>query len=350
MKRTTRSAKPARAKRGTEVKTFQANFDAIVDNVGTVIKGKAEAVRLVLTAMLAEGHVLLEDLPGTGKTMLARALSQSIKADVSRIQCTPDLLPSDVTGSPVLDMETHKFDFRKGPVFSNVLLVDEINRATPKTQSALLEAMQERAVTVDGTTYQLPMPFLMLATQNPIELAGTFPLPEAQLDRFLLKLSMGYPDRSAEAEMMDANVVREAITTLKPVTTTAEIVKLQAWARENVELTEPLKMYIIDVCQATRSDPSLMIGASPRASLSLMRVSRVRAASQGRTQVYPDDVRAVLVAVLSHRLILTPDAQLRDDTVEKVVERILGRVRVPLGVEGNGKAADAPDLSAFTEK
>lgn len=325
-RRLPRSDKPRRP-----TSSFQEAFERIVANASEVIKGKESALRLVLTAMLADGHCLLEDMPGTGKTMMARALSTSIDARVSRIQCTPDLLPSDVTGAPVLDPRTGVFSFREGPVFSNVLLVDEINRATPKTQSALLEAMQERNVTIDGQTHRLPTPFLILATQNPLEMAGTFPLPEAQLDRFLLKLSVGYPDREAEGDLLDANRSSEAITRLGPVSSTEEIISMQQFC-QGIELPDPVKMYIVDVCQATRTDPSLLMGASSRASISLVKASRVRAASQGRDVVLPDDVRALLGPVIEHRLILTPDAQLRDETVHNVLERILARVPVPLGV------------------
>jgi MoxR-like ATPase len=286
---------------------------------------------MVLCAVLADGHVLLEDLPGTGKTMLARSLAQTIDAASSRIQCTPDLLPADVTGAPVLDMRTHEFVFRPGPVFTSVLLVDEINRATPKTQSALLEAMQERRVTVDGVTHPLPRPFLMLATQNPIELAGTFPLPEAQLDRFLFKLSIGYPDKAAEKQVLKANRTSEAITSLTGATDQAEVVRMIEWAAE-VNVSDEVMEYIIDLCAATREDPSLMIGASTRASLALMRAARVLAAAAGREDVYPDDVRQILSPVWAHRLVLTPDAQLRDDTVARVIERVLGRVKAPMGV------------------
>ena len=310
---------------------FKQRFDAILDNVERVIKGKRDVIRLVLTAVLADGHVLLEDLPGTGKTMLARSLAQSIDAPTNRVQCTPDLLPADVTGSPVLDMRTHEFKFRPGPIFTSVLLVDEVNRATPKTQSALLEAMQERMVTVDGVTHPLPRPFLMIATQNPIELAGTFPLPEAQLDRFLFKLSLGYPGRDAEKEVLRANRTDEAIVHLQAVTTQAEVIRMTEWAKD-VALADEVMDYIVDLCRATREDPSLQIGASTRASLALMRASRVAAAAAGREDVYPEDVRALLLPVWAHRLVLTPDAQLRDDTVEKVIERVIGRVKPPLGV------------------
>jgi len=299
--------------------------------VEKVIKGKGKAIRLVITAILAEGHVLMEDLPGTGKTMLARAIAQTLDARTSRIQCTPDLLPSDITGSSVVDLDTRQFAFREGPVFTNILLADEINRATPKTQSALLEAMQERRVSVDGVTHQLPRPFLLLATQNPIELAGTFPLPEAQLDRFLFKISLGYPDRGAEIQVLDANYVAEAIDSLTSVCAVEEIVEMQQWPK-GVQFSEAMKEYVVDICQATRTDPSLQLPASPRASLALMRASRVVAAANGREDVLPDDVNAVLQPVLAHRLALTPDAELRDDTIDKVIERITSRVKPPLGI------------------
>jgi MoxR-like ATPase len=308
---------------------FQETFERIAVNIEKVIKGKSRAVRLVLTAILAEGHVLLEDLPGSGKTMLARAIAQTVEAGTARIQCTPDLLPSDITGSSVIDLQSRQFAFRKGPVFTNILLADEINRATPKTQSALLEAMQERRVSVDGVTHVLPRPFLLIATQNPIELAGTFPLPEAQLDRFLFKISLGYPDAAAEIDVIDSNLYGESIDVLESACSVDEVIALQEWAR-GVQLAPAIKQYIVDMVQATRSEPSLQLPASPRATLALVRASRVAAAANGREDVMPEDVSMVLEPVLAHRLALTPDAELRDDTVDKVITRILGRIKPPL--------------------
>jgi MoxR-like ATPase len=309
--------------------TFQERFERIAGNIEKVIKGKQRAVRMVLTAILADGHVLLEDLPGTGKTMLARAISQTMEASTARVQCTPDLLPSDITGSSVIDMATREFSFKRGPVFTNVLLADEINRATPKTQSALLEAMQERRVSVDGVTYTLPRPFLLIATQNPIELAGTFPLPEAQLDRFLFKVSLGYPDAGAELEVLDSNAQGLAIEKLEAVCTVDEMIAMQEWPK-GVQIAPQIKQYIVDLAQATRTEPSLQLPASPRASLSLLFAARVVAAANGREDVLPDDVQSILQPVLAHRLALTPDAELRDDTIEKVIERITSRVKPPM--------------------
>jgi MoxR-like ATPase len=310
---------------------FADRFDLMVRNIGTVLKGKDDVVRLSLTALLANGHLLFEDYPGTGKTMLARAISSTVSATTSRVQCTPDLLPADITGSPVLDRSTGGFVFRPGPVFANVFLADEINRATPKTQSALLEAMAERTVTVDGTTHRLPSPFFVLATENPIELAGTFPLPEAQLDRFLFKLQLGYASPDAEVEVLLSHRTGDAIDTIEPVVTLDELVAMMDWATE-VTISEPVVRYIVDLCQATRSDPSLQMGASSRASLALMRAARVVAASQGRDDVVPDDVRLLVPAVLGHRLLLTPDALLRDETVDEVIGRLLVQVKAPLGL------------------
>jgi MoxR-like ATPase len=308
---------------------FETRFNAIASNVGKVIKGKPDVIRMALVAMLSEGHVLFEDVPGVGKSMLARAIGRSMSAEVGRIQCTPDMLPGDITGSAVLDTQRMDFTFKAGPIFANILLADEINRATPKTQSALLEAMAERTVTVDGVSHPLPRPFLVLATQNPIELAGTFPLPEAQLDRFLFKLSIGYPDLDAETEVLKANGRGPAIDQLEPVSDPEEITAMTEWAAE-VTVSDAVTRFIIELVQATRREPSLQMGASPRASLALLWASRVLAASLGREDVYPDDVKALLVPVMAHRVILTADATIRGETVDQVLERVIAKVKPPL--------------------
>jgi MoxR-like ATPase len=312
---------------------FSAAFEAIVENIESVIKGKTDVVRLALVAILCEGHILFEDVPGTGKSMLARAIAQSINATSNRVQCTPDMLPGDITGSSILDQKNSTFEFRPGPIFTNVLLSDEINRATPKTQSALLEAMAERRVSVDGVTRDLPRPFLVLATQNPVELAGTFPLPEAQLDRFLFKLSMGYMSRDTEFEVMFDNSVNLSIEDLGAVIDT-HVVRAMIDYATNVEISPEVGYYIVDLVHASRKDPAVAMGGSPRASIALLRSSRCLAASDGREHVYPDDVRAVLRAVMAHRLVLNPDAMLRGDTVDAVLERMTAAVKPPLSARG----------------
>ncbi len=315
-----------------DVDKFQEAFNRIAANVNTVIHGKEDVVRMALVAVFANGHVLFEDVPGVGKSMLARALSMTMGAKTSRVQCTPDMLPGDITGSSVIDTKTMTLAFKPGPVFTNILLVDEINRATPKTQSALLECMAERNVTVDGQPNALPKPFLVLATQNPVEQAGTFPLPEAQLDRFLFRLKMGYPGKDAELLVMRGNVADLEVEGLAAVTSAKEIVELQQMI-PNVVMPESVERYIVDIIDATRSDPSITLGASPRASITMAKASRVMAAADGRWTVYPEDVRSLLRPVLAHRIMLSPDAILRGEDVDNVLDRVTNRVKAPLGVE-----------------
>jgi MoxR-like ATPase len=330
-----------------DVQKFMKTYDRIVNNVNTVIHGKDDVVRLSLVAICAGGHVLFEDVPGVGKSMLALALSRSMSAEQNRVQCTPDMLPGDITGSSIIDTATMKFSFRPGPVFTNVLLVDEINRATPKTQSALLEAMGERKVSVDGVTRPLPNPFLVLATQNPVELAGTFPLPEAQLDRFLFKLTMGYPDLDAERLVVRGNADHLQVEDLGPVVSTKEVLEMTRLATQ-VEISLAVETYLLELTHATRADPACTLGAGPRASIALVKASRVLAASDGRDRVYAEDIKAILRPVLAHRIMLTPDAVLRGETVDDVIERALGKVKPPLGVKNEVLSATSGASTATT--
>jgi MoxR-like ATPase len=296
--------------------------------VESVIDGKAEAVRLALIVLLAEGHLLIEDVPGVGKTMLAKALARSIDCSVRRVQFTPDLLPSDITGVNAYNQERREFEFKPGPVFANIVVGDEINRASPKTQSALLESMEERQVTVDGTTYPLEAPFLVIATQNPIEMEGTYPLPEAQRDRFTARISIGYPTAAAELEMLDTHGSSSPLDSLKPVATAVDVRQLIGAVR-GVLVTAQVKEYIIALAAATRSAPELRLGASPRAALQLLRASRARAALDGRDYVIPDDIQALIVPVLAHRLLPTAEALVERHLPEQVVARIVAQTPLP---------------------
>ncbi len=296
--------------------------------VQSVIAGKPDAVRLALTVLLAEGHILIEDVPGVGKTMMAKALARSIDCSVRRVQFTPDLLPSDITGVSAFNQEIREFEFKPGPIFANVVLGDEINRASPKTQSALLESMEERQVTVDGTTYPLSPPFMVIATQNPVEMEGTYPLPEAQRDRFMIRLSIGYPDRDSEMLMLDSHGSSEPLDDLKPVAQAGDIRALVAAVRE-VHVSGPIRQYIIDVVTATRSSAELRLGASPRAALHLMRASRAYAALDGRDFVIPDDVQALAVPVLAHRLLPSTAAMVGRELPDQILTTIVRRLPLP---------------------
>ncbi len=307
---------------------FSERFDAIVSNIERVIQGKRDAVELILFCLVSEGHALIDDVPGVGKTQLAKALARSIDTEFHRIQFTPDLLPSDITGVSVWDRDRGDFVFRAGPVFSSILLGDEINRASPKTQAALLEAMEERQVTVDGNTRRLPVPFMVIATQNPVEHEGTYPLPEAQLDRFLMRIIIGYPDREKELEMLQTHGIRSTLDDLQPVAHVDDIVGMIHTAH-GVHVAPNIKAYLIDIVEATRYDPDILLGASPRATLYLQRAARTRAVVHGRNYVIPDDIKAVLQPVLGHRLILRPEAQMRGSQIPEILTAISAGVPIP---------------------
>ncbi|MET9970895.1 MoxR family ATPase [Streptomyces sp. NPDC006356] len=305
-------------------------FHALADNVERVVKGKRDTIELALTCLFSEGHLLIEDVPGTGKTTLARCLAASIEADFARVQFTPDLLPSDITGVTVYRQNTGVFEFLPGPVFANIVLGDEINRASPKTQSALLEVMEERRVTADGTTHPVPRPFMVLATQNSVDMGGTYPLPEAQLDRFLMRITVGYPDHASEVAVLKGAGRDATPESLTPVTTAKEIAEFIGAAAE-VQVADALYDYVVRVVAATRALPDVRLGASPRGSVALLRAVRVRAASQSRPYAFPEDVKALAGPVLAHRLILTPEAELSGRSGTDVIEEVLATVELNSG-------------------
>lgn len=305
----------------------------LLENVEKVIVGKKDAIRLTITGLLCQGHILIEDVPGTGKTMLAKSIARSIGATFNRIQFTPDMLPSDVTGVSIFNQKTNEFEYRHGPIVAQIVLTDEINRATPKTQAALLEAMEEHQVTVDGKTYPLPEPFLVLATQNPIEYEGTFPLPEAQMDRFLLRISLGYPATNDEVQMLSNQQLHHPIEGLEKVIEVADLLKAQE-AVKSVTITDEIKHYIVDLVETTRAHGEIYLGASPRGSLALFRTSQARAAILGREYVLPDDVKALAVPALAHRLIVGSAARIREVDAVDIIEEVLEKVPVPGGEVG----------------
>jgi MoxR-like ATPase len=321
----------------TQVDWLAGTAQRIQERIETVVEGKGEVVRLALTVLLAEGHLLIEDVPGVGKTLLAKAMAGALDCTVRRIQFTPDLLPSDVTGVTVYDQHKGEFEFKPGAVFANLVLGDEINRASPKTQSSLLECMAERQVTVDGVTYRLEPPFMVIATQNPIEMEGTYPLPEAQRDRFMARVAMGYPAPAAELRMLEGHGGADPLDDLQPVVGTADIVKLIETVR-SVYVSDEVKQYVINLVSGTRELPDLRLGASPRASLHLLRAARAHAVLNGRGFVLPDDVKHLAVPVLAHRLIPTAEARIGRRDVHQIVADLLERVPVALAAGGHRRS------------
>ncbi len=309
---------------------IQAFGEQLINNLEKVIVGKRDAIELIVIGLLCQGHVLIEDVPGVGKTMLARSLAKSLACTFSRIQFTPDMLPSDVTGVSIYNQQKGKFEFRAGPIIGQIILADEINRATPKTQAALLEAMEEHQVTVDGSTHILPRPFMVLATQNPIEYEGTFPLPEAQLDRFFLRVRLGYPDFLDEIRILDEQRLRHPIETLKPVAKAKEVLAA-AEAIKAVYVSPAVKRYVTDMTRRTRQSADIYLGASPRGTLALSRASQARAALNGRDHVLPDDVKEVAMPVLAHRIIVSPAARLRELSADRIVQEIVRNTPAPGG-------------------
>ncbi len=302
--------------------------EQIISNVGQVIIGKRSEIRLTVIGLLCDGHILIEDVPGVGKTMLARSLSKSIGCTFSRIQFTPDMLPTDVTGVSVYNQKTMEFEFRAGPIVAQIVLSDEINRATPKTQSALLEAMEEHQITVDGHTYRLGPPFLVLATQNPIEYEGTFPLPEAQLDRFLMRIELGYPSPQEEVAMLDSQQYQHPVNLIQQVVSVQELVAAQQAVRE-IYIAPEIKQYIVELVNASRRHPDVYLGASPRGALALYRTAQARAAVVGRDYVQPDDIKALAETTLAHRIIVGPAARIKNISAQTIVRDIVSAVPVP---------------------
>jgi MoxR-like ATPase len=306
----------------------QTIAERVLENVRKVIVGKDDEIRLTLLALLCEGHLLIEDVPGVGKTMLARAISRSIGCDFRRIQFTPDMLPSDVTGVSIFNQKTMEFEFRPGPIMAQIVLADEINRATPKTQSALLEAMEEQQITVDGETYKMDRPFLVLATQNPIEHEGTFPLPEAQIDRFMMRIHLGYPSKANEIDVLNRQSERHPINDLGQAIDVDELIEAQAAVR-TIYVDDLVKAYIVDLVNTTRDHPDIYLGASPRGSMALFNTTRAWAAIEGRDFVLPDDVKRLAVPTLAHRLIVSPSARIKNITPDQIVEDALRHTPVP---------------------
>jgi MoxR-like ATPase len=321
---------------------FDASTKAIVTNIDKVIEGKTATVRLALAVLLAEGHLLIEDVPGVGKTKLAKALARSIDCSVRRIQFTPDMLPSDVTGVSVYNMDTREFEFKPGAIFANLVVGDEINRASPKTQSAMLECMEERQVTTDGVTYQLQTPFMVIATQNPIEMEGTYPLPEAQRDRFTARIAVGYPDPAAELAMLESHGAKDPLDDLEPVTDAVGVRRMIAAVRAT-HVSDAVKQYAVNLVNATREAPDLRLGASPRATLHLLRTARAVAALEGRDFVLPDDLQSLAVPVLAHRVIQTAEAQLGRRTTDAIMADLVHRLPLPLDRQRSTYDTARPD-------